>query len=68
MLTSRRDFLAMGAAAAGLAGPARLFAQEAAPTLRPMTGDVVPIGRDEYLARIAKAQRLMARGRASARC
>ena len=24
-----------------------------------MTGDVVPIGRDEHLARIAKAQRLM---------
>jgi Xaa-Pro aminopeptidase len=58
MLTGRRQFLAMGAAAAAL-GPARLSAQEAAPSLAPMTCDVVPIGRDEYLARIAKAQRLM---------
>ena len=60
MLTGRRDFLAMGGAAALLAGPGRLFAQEAVAELRPMTGDVVPIARDEYLARIAKAQRLMA--------
>jgi len=59
MLTSRRDFLAMSGAAALLSGPARLFAQEAAATLRPMTGDVVPISRDEHLARIARAQRLM---------
>ena len=61
MLTSRRDLLTMGAAAAGIAalGPARLFAQEAAAALRPMTGDVAPIGRDEYLARIDKARRLM---------
>ena len=33
-----------------------------------MTGDVVPIGRDEYLARIAKAQRLMASAGDRARC
>src|ERR1044072_766365 len=59
MLTSRRNFLAMSGAAALLSGPGRLFAQEAAPALRPMTGDVVPIGRDEHLARIARAQRLM---------
>jgi len=61
MLTGRRDFLTMSAAA-GLAAlaPARLFAQEAASPLRPMTGGIVPIARDEYLARIAKAQRLMA--------
>ena len=61
MLTSRRDFLAMGAATAGLAActPARLFAQEAAATLRPMTGGVVPIARGEYLSRIARAQALM---------
>ncbi|HST35208.1 MAG TPA: Xaa-Pro peptidase family protein [Allosphingosinicella sp.] len=58
-LTSRRAFLA-GAAAASLA-PWRLLAQEAAASgLAPMTGNVVPIGRDEHLARIAKAQRLMA--------
>ncbi len=55
----------MSAACAGLAalGPARLLAQAAAPAepaLRPMTGDVVPIGREEYQARIDKARRLMA--------
>jgi Xaa-Pro dipeptidase len=60
MLTSRRHFLAMSGAAALLAGPGRLIAQEAAAELRPMTGDIAPIGRDEYLARIARAQRLMA--------
>jgi len=59
MLTSRRHFLAIGGAAALLAGPGRLFAQQAAAGLSSMTGDVVPIGADEYLARIARAQRLM---------
>jgi Xaa-Pro dipeptidase len=61
MITSRRTFLASGAAAAGLAAwaPTGLFAQQAAAALQPMTGDVVPISRDEYLARVAKAQRLM---------
>jgi Xaa-Pro dipeptidase len=61
MLINRRTLLAAGAATAGLTifGPARLLAQEAAPELRPMTGDVVPISRDEHLARIAKAQLLM---------
>jgi Xaa-Pro dipeptidase len=60
MRTGRRQFL-IGAAAAGLAtaAPWRLFAQEAAATLRPMTGDVVPIARHEHLARIARAQALM---------
>jgi len=60
MLSSRRGFIAMSAAAAGAAalGPARLFAQEEA-TLRLMTGDVVPISRAEHLARIARAQQLM---------
>ena len=50
----------MSAASLGLAalGPARLLAQEAG--LRPMTGDVVPIAREEYQARIGKARRLMA--------
>ena len=68
MLSSRRQFIAMGAAAAGLAAlaPARVFAQEAAATLRPMTGDVIPISRAEHLARIARAQALMrARGLAA---
>jgi len=62
MLSSRRRFMAMGAAVAGLAAlrPARLFGQEATETLRPMTGDVVPISREEHQQRLAKAQRLMA--------
>ncbi|HYI48271.1 MAG TPA: Xaa-Pro peptidase family protein [Allosphingosinicella sp.] len=62
MLTSRRDLMMMGAASAGLAAfaPARLLAQEPAPALARMTGDVVPIGREEYQARIDKARRLMA--------
>jgi Xaa-Pro dipeptidase len=59
MRTGRRDFLIMSGAAAMLAGPARLLAQEPASALQPMTGDVVPIGRGEYLARIARAQGLM---------
>jgi hypothetical protein len=68
MLISRRSLLATGAATAGLAalGPARLFAQEAARSLRPMTGDVVPISGSEHLARIAKAQQLMGRAGLSA--
>jgi Xaa-Pro dipeptidase len=60
MLIDRRRFIALGGAAALLARPAGTFAQEAAAELRPMTGDIVPIAREEYLARIAKAQRLMA--------
>ena len=59
----RRDLLRFGTAAAGLAAfsPARLFAQESAAGLNSMTGDVQPIGREEYLARIAKARALMAK-------
>jgi Xaa-Pro dipeptidase len=62
MLTSRRELMMMGAATAGLAalGPGRLLAQEPAPSFARMTGDVVPIGREEYQARIDKARRLMA--------
>jgi Xaa-Pro dipeptidase len=58
----RRDVLTMGAAA-GIAAltPARLFAQDAAKNLKSMTGDVKPIGRAEYLARIDKARALMAK-------
>jgi Xaa-Pro dipeptidase len=61
VLSSRRRFLAMGAAAAGVAAlePARSFAQEAAATLMPMTDGVVPISRAEHLARIQRAQTLM---------
>ena len=59
MRLDRRAFLAAGAA--GIAGSAALApARAAARTgLAPMTGDVVPIGGEEYLARIARAQRLM---------
>lgn len=61
MRASRRHFLAMGAATAGTAmlRDARLFAEEAAAVLRPMTGGAVPISREEHLARIARAQALM---------
>jgi Xaa-Pro dipeptidase len=63
MRTDRRTFLAAGVAvAAGAAAlaPFRLFAQQqAAGALTPMTGDVVPIAREEYQARIDKARRLM---------
>jgi Xaa-Pro dipeptidase len=57
----RRAFLATGAAAVGLAalGDIKAFAQAAAAELRPMPGVAVPIGRAEYLARIARAQALM---------
>jgi Xaa-Pro dipeptidase len=59
-MLSRRHFLGAGAAA-GLAtlAPAALFAQDARAALRPMTGGMVPISRDEHLARIARAQALM---------
>jgi Xaa-Pro dipeptidase len=61
-MLSRRNFLG-ASAAAGLAAlaPARLFAQAAAASLRPMTGGVVPISGAEHLARIARAQALMRR-------
>ena len=60
MLTNRRTFIAAGAAAAALS-PFNLHAQgQAAVMLEPMTGDVVPISREEYQARIDKARRLMA--------
>ncbi|HYD12563.1 MAG TPA: Xaa-Pro peptidase family protein [Allosphingosinicella sp.] len=60
MLTDRRTFLAAGAAAAALT-PFGLHAQrQAAQALTSMTGDVVPISREEYQARIDSAQILMA--------
>jgi Xaa-Pro aminopeptidase len=61
MRASRRQFLAMGAATAGAAwlGEARLFAEEASAALRPMTDKVVPVSREEHLARLARAQALM---------
>ncbi|WP_374990377.1 M24 family metallopeptidase [Sphingosinicella sp. LHD-64] len=61
MRIGRRSFMAMGAAAigVGLLRDYRAFAQETAASLQPMTGDVVPIGREEFARRLAKAQRLM---------
>jgi Xaa-Pro dipeptidase len=56
----RRDVLTMtGAAALAAFAPSRLFAADAASGLTSMTGDVKPIARAEYLARIDKARALM---------
>ncbi|WP_242122961.1 Xaa-Pro peptidase family protein [Sphingobium sp. Sx8-8] len=60
-LLPRRRFLRNGAALTGLllASP-RLFAQErAAESLKPITGDVIPIGREERAQRLARAQQAM---------
>ncbi|MFC7497834.1 M24 family metallopeptidase [Enterovirga sp. GCM10030262] len=59
-LLGRREFARTALAAGGamLLAP-RLWAAQPAVELRPMTGDVVPIGPAERLERIAKAQRLM---------
>ena len=59
--TSRRGF-ALGALAAGAALAARPSALLAAePALKPITGDVAPIGTAERLARLEKARGLMRR-------
>lgn len=60
---NRRDILAMSTAATGLAAltPTRLLAQNSAAGLKSLTGDVKPIDRAEYLARIARARALMAK-------
>lgn len=58
----RREFLYGSVAAIGAGAalsPARIAAQAVVAGLSPMTGDVVPIAREEYLARIARAQLLM---------
>ncbi len=60
MLMPDRRAFTLGMLAAGgalVAAPKLAFAAD--PALRPITGDVVPIGRDERMARIAKARRLM---------
>jgi Xaa-Pro dipeptidase len=50
----------MAAGAASLVGPGRLLAATpAASDLKPMTGTVVPIGREERRARLARARALM---------
>ncbi len=63
MKISKREFLALtGASAGALAVGATLTAQAEtdAAKLGSIVGDVVPIGVEERLARVAKAQRLMA--------
>ena len=63
----RRDVLTMGAAAAVAAvlHPGRAWsaamAKDLASDLKPMTGDVKPIGKEEFAARLAKARALMAK-------
>lgn len=63
MRVGRRELLTMGASAIGLTalGPFAAFAQETTAGLRPMTDDVVPISREEHLARVARARELMGR-------
>jgi len=51
--------MAGSAAALAALAPARLLAQDAAAGLKSMTGDLKPVGRAEYLARIDKARTLM---------
>ncbi len=63
MTLSKRDFFKLGAAAGGaalLAG-ATSSAARASNSLKPITGDVAPIGVEERKARVAKAQALMAK-------
>jgi len=61
MSMERRALLSMAGAAAVLTAlePGRLFAQEVAAGLKPMTGDLKPIERAEYLARIDRARALI---------
>jgi Xaa-Pro dipeptidase len=61
-ILDRRTLLQYSLAMGGLAmaGIPRLFAQErAAEALKPITGDVVPIGRAERAGRLARAQAMM---------
>ena len=61
MKSSRREVLSMAGASAALAvlAPRQILAADTASTLKPMTADVAPIGRAEFLARIDKARTLM---------
>jgi Xaa-Pro dipeptidase len=58
---SRREFLALTAAGAAIAGPASPPAHASAPVsgLSSLTGNVRPIDAEEHGARLAKLQRLM---------
>lgn len=56
----KRDFLRLGGVAAIVAStPSTAWSAATAATLRDITGDAVPIGVDERLRRIARAQELM---------
>jgi Xaa-Pro dipeptidase len=61
MKFTRREALSLTSAALGVAAlnPSRLFAKDAVAGLAPITGNITPIGRAEYLARIDKARALM---------
>jgi Xaa-Pro dipeptidase len=60
-MVSRRGFfrVAAGAGLIGASAPAFAAAPNSSTGLKPLTGDAQPISRNERLARLAKAQRLM---------
>jgi len=62
MRLTRRELLSLGAGAAafGALQPADALAATS-PTLQSMTADLKPVSHDEYLLRIEKARKLMAR-------
>jgi len=63
MKMSKREFLALSGASAGalaMGAGANAMASTADTKLASITGDAVPIGVEERLVRVAKAQRLMA--------
>ena len=68
MRVSRREFLALSAAGAAIAGSAAALGRASAPLtgLSALTGDVPPIDTDEHGARLAKVQRLMQQRRTGA--
>ena len=75
MTIRRRDFISLGAATLATGMLADLASCKTGPqkedagstgTLKPMTGDVVPISKSEREARIAKAQRLLAENKMDA--
>jgi Xaa-Pro dipeptidase len=61
MSFSRRHAMALGAAALASGALRPLAARAADPALKPMTTGVKPVSRDEYLLRIDKARKLMAK-------
>jgi Xaa-Pro dipeptidase len=61
MRFSRRDALTLGAAVAASAALRPAWSAAETSGLKSMTGDVKPVSRDEYLLRIEKARKLMAK-------